>query len=230
MKIKKSLLELLVKECIAEVLSSEISSSVEEIKEEAQPEPYDPETDSSQPSPRDRTEPVESLTKKIVIRPYGNNIVVTAYAANGTVAGAGLSTYNADNYNDALKMANHYHMRYNWPIVDKVKSVEGTFDAPISETNRSQNIYYETLDQTLTAIEEFIIKNSIQVDTSEHPSSAMDPHGIREPFAFGGIPYEQNKNASYKLLAYKGKPTRKHLHVNIYRMPSGRYELTVYVL
>ena len=90
--------------------------------------------------------------------------------------------------------------------------------------------FYDRLDQALDAVEEYIIKNQVQVDTKEHPSSEVDQFGIREPFMFGGIPYGTTKNADYKLLAYKGKPTRKYLHLNITRMDTGRYEMNAYVL
>lgn len=88
---------------------------------------------------------------------------------------------------------------------------------------------YKNLSDALRAVEEYVIKNSIQVDISEHPSNEADEFGIRGPFLYGGIPYEQKKDAHYKLLAYKGRPTKKYLHVSVYRMPSGNYELTCYV-
>jgi hypothetical protein len=97
-------------------------------------------------------------------------------------------------------------------------------EAPQSET------HFERLDQALTAVEEYVIKNRIQVDTAEHPPNEVDPHGIREPFLYGGIPYGQTKQADYKLLAYKGQKTRKYMHVVIYRTEQGRYELNVYTL
>ena len=97
-------------------------------------------------------------------------------------------------------------------------------EAPQSETT------FERLDQALTAVEEYVIKNRIQVDTAEHPPNEVDPHGIRERFLYGGISYGQTKQADYKLLAYKGQRTRKYMHVVIYRTEQGRYELNVYTL
>lgn len=97
-------------------------------------------------------------------------------------------------------------------------------EAPQSETT------FERLDQALTAVEEYVIKNRIQVDTAEHPPNEVDPHGIREPFLYDGIPYGQTKQADYKLMAYKNQKTRKYMHVVIYRTEQGRYELNVYTL
>ncbi len=99
----------------------------------------------------------------------------------------------------------------------------------LAEAPQPQN-YFERLDQALTAVEEYVIKNRIQVDTAEHPPNEVDPHGIREPFLYGGIPYGQTKQADYKLMAYKGQKTRKYMHVVIYRTEQGRYELNVYTL
>jgi hypothetical protein len=101
--------------------------------------------------------------------------------------------------------------------IDEVLSEEATPNFP-------------TLGAALTAIEEYIVKNGIQVDTKEHPSDEADQFGIRQPFMYGGINYEDKKEAHYKLLTLKGKPTKKYLHVSIFRMPSGTYELTMYVL
>lgn len=42
--------------------------------------------------------------------------------------------------------------------------------------------------------------------------------------------YGQTRTASFSLEALNGKPTRKFFHVTIYRMDSGRYELTTYIL
>jgi len=84
--------------------------------------------------------------------------------------------------------------------------------------------FYETLGQALDALEVYIQKERAVLDPQEHPE------GVREPFALDGIAYETKKDANYKLISYKGKPTRKYLHVSIYRMPTGRYELTHYVM
>jgi hypothetical protein len=42
--------------------------------------------------------------------------------------------------------------------------------------------------------------------------------------------YGCTRSRSFALLTLRGKPTRKYFHVTIYRLDSGRYELTTYVL
>jgi hypothetical protein len=42
--------------------------------------------------------------------------------------------------------------------------------------------------------------------------------------------YEQTRQGDFELDFFRGKPTRKFFHVSIYRLDSGRYELTTYVL
>lgn len=98
------------------------------------------------------------------------------------------------------------------------------------QEDSSNESFFPRLDLALNNIEEFLDKNKATVDDNEHPKDEnADRHGVRKPFAYGGIPYEQSRDAHYKLLSYKGKLTRKYLHVSIYRMPSGSYELTKYI-
>lgn len=114
------------------------------------------------------------------------------------------------------------------PVNEPTPQPQQSAQQPVKEELNTP--FYDTLDQALNAVEEYIIKNSIQVAPTEHPSNEADQFGIREPFLFGGIPYGQSKKSDYKLVSYKGRPTRKYLHVNITRMDTGRYELTNYVL
>lgn len=44
------------------------------------------------------------------------------------------------------------------------------------------------------------------------------------------LAYGQTRTGDFALESYKGKPTKKFFHASIYRMDSGRYELTTYVL
>lgn len=44
------------------------------------------------------------------------------------------------------------------------------------------------------------------------------------------LPYETVRTGDFKLTTLKGIPTRKFFHVSIYRVSSGRYELTTYIL
>jgi hypothetical protein len=110
-------------------------------------------------------------------------------------------------------------------VIDMLKREMGG----LKESGSPEGSYFPTLSDALKSVEEYIIKNQIQVDPNEHPSNEADQFGVREPFNFGGIPYEKTREAHYKLAAFKGKPTKKYLHVSIYQMPSGSYELTRYI-
>lgn len=54
-------------------------------------------------------------------------------------------------------------------------------------------------------------------------------------FGTGGIPYGETKSATIRLLkdgqpilGKSGKALNRSVHISIFRMESGRYELTVY--
>ena len=57
-----------------------------------------------------------------------------------------------------------------------------------------------------------------------------DDHWTTDLSKRGPVNYGQTLQASYEILTLKGKPTRKRFHISIYRMDSGNYELTTYVL
>jgi hypothetical protein len=44
------------------------------------------------------------------------------------------------------------------------------------------------------------------------------------------LSYGQTRFGDFELESLKGRPTRKFFHVAIYRLETGRYELTAYVL
>lgn len=46
----------------------------------------------------------------------------------------------------------------------------------------------------------------------------------------GPVNYGQTRARSFALASLKGNGTRKGFHVTIYRLESGRYELTTYIL
>jgi len=81
-------------------------------------------------------------------------------------------------------------------------------------------MYYETLSETLSAA---------LVNLAKRKGELSDGVDFYEPFQYGGIPYATTKSASFPLKTLKGKATRKAFSVSIYRMESGRYELTDYV-
>lgn len=81
-------------------------------------------------------------------------------------------------------------------------------------------IYHELLTLALqTAAAEAVCQGAI-----------IDRNELDEAFATGGIPYGTTREAHLPIEFLKGKNTKKHFHVSIYRMDSGRYELTCYIL
>jgi len=122
-------------------------------------------------------------------------------------------------------------------IVEKIlsysqaKKHEPPVISPLREAAfKPDQSFFSTLDKALEAVELYLDKNKAVVDDNEHPKDEkIDRHGIRKPFMFGGIVYEKSREAHYKLLTLNGNFTKKYLHIIIYRMPQGSYELTRYI-
>lgn len=83
---------------------------------------------------------------------------------------------------------------------------------------------YETFHETLGAT----VRHAI--DSLIAGGVVLANDAIENAFMFGGVPYGHTKEAHGEIATIKGKGTRKWAHVSIYRMDSGRYELTLYVL
>lgn len=60
--------------------------------------------------------------------------------------------------------------------------------------------------------------------------SRSESQEFKEFVHTGGIYRGETKSFHFELERYKGKPTGKFLHVSIYRLESGRYELNCYYL
>jgi hypothetical protein len=93
------------------------------------------------------------------------------------------------------------------------------------ERNPNQDIYFETLSEALDAVRTKANAYGLEVDEED----------IWTYFGTGGIPYETDKSANIRLLKNgepildkRGKDANRYIRVSIYRMPSGRYELTAY--
>jgi hypothetical protein len=85
--------------------------------------------------------------------------------------------------------------------------------------------YFETLSQALDAVREYAEKLGLEVDE----------HDMWFQFGTGGVGYEESKSANIGLLKNgepmldkREKELNRFIHVSIYRMPSGKYELTMY--
>lgn len=84
-------------------------------------------------------------------------------------------------------------------------------------------LFHETLASALNNGVAYLVAQGAQID----PQAEYD---LREKFAFDGVKYEETKTGDCPLISFKGKPTKKWGHLSIYRMSSGRYELTAYIL
>ena len=85
--------------------------------------------------------------------------------------------------------------------------------------------YFETLSAALDHVRGMAEKMGYELDEDE----------VKFQFGTGGIPYEKNKSATILLLkdgepimGKSGKQLNRAIRVSIYRMGSGRYELTAY--
>ena len=85
--------------------------------------------------------------------------------------------------------------------------------------------YFETLSETLDAVRQKAAQLGFEVDEQT----------IWTNFGTGGISYETEKSANIPLLQNgepildkRGKEANRYIRVSIYRMPSGKYELTMY--
>jgi hypothetical protein len=84
------------------------------------------------------------------------------------------------------------------------------------------NIYFETFGEAIDgAIGAIHARNGVLISSCYEASEVMGAEPIN---------YNQTRTFDFPIEFLKGKPTRKYYHVSIYRMPSGRYELTTYVL
>lgn len=81
-------------------------------------------------------------------------------------------------------------------------------------------IYHETLSAALDEASSYATRKGCVVAIRE----------LYEPFNYGGINYGETKDSHATILSIDGNNTRKKFHTVIYRMDSGRYELTCYIL
>ena len=95
----------------------------------------------------------------------------------------------------------------------------------ISEISENNDTYFESLSETLDAVRRKATSMGLEVDDEE----------IWTNFGTGGISYGSTKSATIPLLKdgkpildRRGKVANRAIRVSIYRMDSGRYELTMY--
>jgi hypothetical protein len=81
-------------------------------------------------------------------------------------------------------------------------------------------IYFETLAETIEGIKTRLFADRIEL---------TNPAEIGCVFA-GHLNYGNDRSGNFEIASLRGKSTKKWFHAQIYRMDSGRYELTTYVL
>ena len=103
---------------------------------------------------------------------------------------------------------------------NKIKRID---ESKINEN--SSDTYFETLSGTLDYVREQVLKMGYTLDEDD----------VHFKFGTGGISYGQTKSAVIPLLkngepilSKNGKPLNRGVNIVIYRMDSGRYELTFY--
>lgn len=102
-------------------------------------------------------------------------------------------------------------------ILDKLYPYDKDQEYELTEETNSE-LYHETLSSALEYAKEKAEKAGYEVDEDD----------MFTTFGTGGIGYEETKKGIISL--YKnGKPARKALAIQIYRMPSGKYELNSYI-
>ena len=79
--------------------------------------------------------------------------------------------------------------------------------------------YFDRLDQVREAIEARLIHAKAKLLAPDHFFSFTS-----------GISYGTTAELHGELSEYNGRPTRKFAHASVYRLESGKYELTFYVL
>jgi hypothetical protein len=89
----------------------------------------------------------------------------------------------------------------------------------LNEIRQPNSPYYETLSQALDAVREQVGNKGFTVDEDD-----MQLH-----FGTGGISYGETKRANISLLKNGIPDKRRNVTIAIYRMDSGRYELTSYI-
>jgi|ERR1035437_501485 hypothetical protein len=90
----------------------------------------------------------------------------------------------------------------------------------VAEVNAPQNdTYFETLSAALDAVREKVAKKGFTVDEDN----------MFAEFGTGGINYGETKRATISLLKNGILDKRRSVTIAIYRMDSGKYELTAYL-
>lgn len=81
-------------------------------------------------------------------------------------------------------------------------------------------IYFERLDQIVDDLFKTVARQQV----------VLAPEWVESFWQRGPVAYGETRAFNFEIATLKGKPTRKWFHISIYRLDSGRYELTTYIL
>lgn len=130
----------------------------------------------------------------------------------------------------------NFENQYNYIEEKGYEKMNDNFDEPddyyydrddIDEdmVQEGSDTYFETLSEALDAVRQKVEQLGFEVDED----------AMFTQFGTGGIPYETEKSANIPLLMNgepildkRGREANRYIRVSIYRMSSGRYELTMY--
>jgi hypothetical protein len=88
--------------------------------------------------------------------------------------------------------------------------------------------YHESLSDTVFEIARRIDDSKAVLVKSG--DDAVADSWVSEIYNRGHVAYGTTHSFNFEIKTYRGKPTRKWFHAVIYRLDSGRYELTTYIL
>jgi hypothetical protein len=105
-------------------------------------------------------------------------------------------------------------------IIDKIagESIQEPESEIDENTKNKPNLYHATLSGAIDAA----------INMAENKGYEIDEHTLFTEFGTGGIGYNETKTATIPLFK-NDEPQREALSITIYRMPSGKYELTTYI-
>lgn len=82
--------------------------------------------------------------------------------------------------------------------------------------------HHETLGHAVSEINTTLRDSRNEVELVNYDA-------FTEAFQFDDVSYGKTREAHAEIKTIHGKSTRKYAHAAIYRMDSGRYELTLYI-
>jgi len=105
-------------------------------------------------------------------------------------------------------------------IIDKI--ADDSMQKPESEIDENNNEKKSNYHATLSGA----VDNAINM--AKDKGYEIDEHTLFTEFGTGGVGYDETKSAIIPLFK-NGEPQKEALSITIYRMPSGKYELTTYI-